>query len=694
MHKKGLRDLPDPVVTDDVKKAFRKCKKKKTKYYIMTASKKNLQGEQMLVVDVYERKEADVSPAFRVFCGKDDYTTLDIREKPKWRDGALCSVAEYGWVCYGSAEYRFHELKYATNTDRDTAVEWFDRYDKRNGCDNTRFVQTDTLRIDKYQDNIRLRKNQIRWQAERDRMDLMMSMFGKLPKDWKTFSQEKVMDEHNYIFYQLGKNKGLAYCSRCKHDFKIKKEDDGQWSTWGIDVPVWSKGKPKHNKDFYCPHCNRFIPAKSIGYGHNLVEVDWSCLVQNYGPNVLVRFHRHIRDYRQDYRHPSECCTELYRFVQTAQGVIDAQYDIDKHFNREDWVSIPNKPWWYNPSVFVEPDHVTLYNEHLDEDLKDTWLRYCSIEKYLKLNPVQTNPYFVNKYIGIYRKHPYIEKLVKIGFGKLAEEVMSVGPLHTQDGNNICEVLKISRENFLFLKRISENPTPDVLMVLQKIQDAGQRVTLDEFWELMMMRNIYHVDVEDLLDLRQYTTIHKIDKYAKKQKDDIGFDMQAYMDYIRWIKEMGADLRNEFNLFPKDFWEAHDRKSNEYVAFKDARLRELMKEFNKQLEKQKATKAESMAVAGLLIRLPRKIEELDREGEVLHHCVGTYKQRVINGETRIFFIRQEADPEKPYYTLEWKDDHVVQCRGRNNCNMTPEVKAFVKIFEEKMGAKKKRRRAS
>lgn len=42
-----------------------------------------------------------------------------------------------------------------------------------------------------------------------------------------------------------------------------------------------------------------------------------------------------------------------------------------------------------------------------------------------------------------------------------------------------------------------------------------------------------------------------------------------------------------------------------------------------------------------------------------------------------------VEPEKPYYTLEWHGK-VVQCRGSHNCDMTPEVKAFVQIFQEKM----------
>jgi len=41
-------------------------------------------------------------------------------------------------------------------------------------------------------------------------------------------------------------------------------------------------------------------------------------------------------------------------------------------------------------------------------------------------------------------------------------------------------------------------------------------------------------------------------------------------------------------------------------------------------------------------------------------------------------------PKEPYYTLEWKNHRVAQCRGFRNCSMTPEVKAFTALFEEKM----------
>ena len=147
-------------------------------------------------------------------------------------------------------------------------------------------------------------------------------------------------------------------------------------------------------------------------------------------------------------------------------------------------------------------------------------------------------------------------------------------------------------------------------------------------------------------------------------------------------------MRNEFNLYPKNFQKAHDEKADEYIKLKDKQAREEAKKFNKllkELRKQaKDDDAMNLRVEGLFIRLPNKLNELKKEGETLHHCVGTYTSKVVKGETTIFFIRREEEPDKPFYTMEWKDNRIAQCRGFKNCDMTPEVKAFTKLFEEKM----------
>ena len=185
-------------------------------------------------------------------------------------------------------------------------------------------------------------------------------------------------------------------------------------------------------------------------------------------------------------------------------------------------------------------------------------------------------------------------------------------------------------------------------------------------------------------DFMQYTTLHKLTRYISEQKISHEHD---YFDYAEWTEKMGYDMHNEFNLFPRDFQKAHDARMREYTKFKDKQEREAAKRFNIILKKMKEETADVEALnlrsGRLFIRLPREIEELKIEGEALHHCVGTYSEKVRRGETMIFFIRLTAEPEKPFYTLEWKGK-VVQCRGFKNCDMTPEVNAFVDIFEKKM----------
>lgn len=53
-------------------------------------------------------------------------------------------------------------------------------------------------------------------------------------------------------------------------------------------------------------------------------------------------------------------------------------------------------------------------------------------------------------------------------------------------------------------------------------------------------------------------------------------------------------------------------------------------------------------------------------------------------------LANSTDPDKPYFTMEWKNGDIVQCRGSHNCGMPPEVKAFTEAFKEKMTTQMRR----
>jgi hypothetical protein len=61
-------------------------------------------------------------------------------------------------------------------------------------------------------------------------------------------------------------------------------------------------------------------------------------------------------------------------------------------------------------------------------------------------------------------------------------------------------------------------------------------------------------------------------------------------------------------------------------------------------------------------------EALDREGKLMHHCVGSYAPRVEQGQCKIFSLR-DAD-HVPHVTLELRGRRVFQIQGK--CNLTPD----------------------
>lgn len=160
---------------------------------------------------------------------------------------------------------------------------------------------------------------------------------------------------------------------------------------------------------------------------------------------------------------------------------------------------------------------------------------------------------------------------------------------------------------------------------------------------------------------------------------------------------------------PRNFKAVHDRTAKEYQELMDKKAAKEKKrrerEAKRKMEQAKKAMSEIFAEnadvkdafaikgKGLILRVPQSADEIKEEGSKLHHCVGTYIERVARGETMILFIRKDSDPDTPYYTLEWQNNQVVQCRGSHNKNMTAEVKAFVEVFEKKMleniGKKKK-----
>lgn len=687
MDKRALSAISRPILTDKNKEMLllvpHMC-------YLTTASRQEVNGNDTLIINFFRAEENELKPAFRTFCQIDDYITQDLTtDKTKWKTGAIDYLTGYLYWHRNSVN-----IVIASVSERQKILDFFSDFRKKYGIDDQQkpiphgsAVDSEIEnRIDEYQNKIKEWKLQAKHNREKAEIDLQMEKFGDIPKDYDQFVREKVFGEEHYIFYSAA-NKS-AYCTSCELDFELDKDKHLKHKK----IPIWNnRDKVKHNQAVVCPYCGKYIKCKSEGMSRQgLFAVQWSVLVQKYGENVLVRYFCHTKDFRINYRNPEISTAERFRTIHTVEKAKDFEWARFKSTQDYRWCRFKDRKYsgWCPPAETTVPRSAVLYNNNLLDTIAGTCMKYSAIDIYI--NNIANNtrwrvflpkPWIIDWYFNQYRKMPYLEQLLKIGFYKIAQSVTEDrGCPQFKNGKTILETLEINKQQFNLLRAVGDPTVRDVMI----LRYAGT-ISQQEFNILRYIKDdFYDKMYEKYLDMRPYTTIYKVAKYVNRSHVT---NQRDYFDYIQWIQEMGYDMRNEFNLYPKDFKKAHDEKSKEYVKFQDKKVKEDIKRFNKLLKKirKETSNIEPMnlKIDGLFIKLPEMLDELKSEGECLHHCVGTYRDKVARGETIIFFIRKETEPDKPYYTLEWKGK-VVQCRGFKNCAMTPEVKAFVNIFEKKM----------
>lgn len=262
-----------------------------------------------------------------------------------------------------------------------------------------------------------------------------------------------------------------------------------------------------------------------------------------------------------------------------------------------------------------------------------------------------------------------------------------------------------------------------MLRLLQVSQEIGLQFKpgqLKEYYET------FECNTELLKQANRKVSLHKLMKYITKEseryplgdeggcwkyacmrykeRDDPRIERKRnmakdWLEYLGWCAELKYDLNNMFIYMPTNFKKVHDRTAREYQELYDRKAaeekRRRKREMERQMEQTKEALQEilktndgmdafSIKGKGLVLVVPKAADDIKAEGEALHHCVGGYVEKVAKGETSIFFVRKADKPDEPYFTMEWKNNDVIQCRGFKNCGMPPEVRAFTQAFKKKM----------
>ena len=335
-----------------------------------------------------------------------------------------------------------------------------------------------------------------------------------------------------------------------------------------------------------------------------------------------------------------EC--ELTNFEQFASGKHIMVTRLDN--GRPVFGLTPNKP-------FGGPYAGTaLYPNGWADKVRDiSELRYLKIER---LSPLGIE--------NIYKYRREIEFLQKINANNLANQVMHPGYTNNVYGSWRKNVdMRTINENWLRKnKQFFKNSDRTFLEyeLEKRIKERNGKVVpgIERY-----------LDYRDISKIPRGVGIIRFQNWMMKNK----VNFKYYLDYLSLLKDLGIQL-DENLIIPKDLGKAHDNAVE--------LLNQMQREVNEKMyeKRLKAILKYENIVGDCAFLVPKDLNELVAEGKALHHCVGGsgYIDGHKQGKTTIIFIRQKEAIEKPFYTLELKNESIVQLRGKHNQVAPPEVK--------------------
>lgn len=303
------------------------------------------------------------------------------------------------------------------------------------------------------------------------------------------------------------------------------------------------------------------------------------------------------------------------------------------------------------------------------------------------------------KALDLITRYPCVEYLTKLGFTAFVENrLQGTLPPHLLNwrGKDMAGVLKLSRVRLGQIKGKKIELTPELCDILHYIDRQGIRCGIE------IADGVAHAcrnEREPADTLAKALGYIPKDKWAKALKYiarnrlfRVGH-IRDITDYWRISHELGNSLTDDAEAFPKDFRAAHDRVT---ARVKAARNREKDVAIERQLKK--LGKRFGFEFGGLILRPAASAGEVIREGEELHHCVGSYVDKYASGQTVICVLRRAVDPDTPWRTVEIsaRTGKVIQDRGlRNDCGdyaMPEGLRAALDLFWEAWGERHHRQR--
>lgn len=662
--------------------------------------------------EVSKLKKGKTEAAFRTFLSSDDYITQDLSvSKVKWITAAFDNMQNFHiWHHeWDGNKYLHIPLVFIWSAnDKEIMEKFFRSYSRK---------QDESVwdAIGRFQDEVKDARLAEKHRKVLAPIDLKMEPIGDPPQEFRDWVWEHGMSFSRYgIYKETKKGKAEFECTYCK---KIGTVDR-------------AKMRLRNNEKGECPFCGSRVTYKAKGkMPCQIIDERWFIYVDRQEKGFLLRYFNARRHIRNDSyivgalnkNRIEETLYEYSRCFWTFIGMkpVKDSYEWGVYHQRGNSRWIPDEGKIYCMECILYPGNLPQAWEH-------TPMKYSALE--ILAQNIPTTAFRYEDAMDVYLKFPKLEWLCKMGLNQLAKDAVRgfqysnmVGKIDYK-ADTIYGILGLTKVNTKVLQAIDGNHYElRLLQVAQKYGIQMKPEQLKEFYET------FECNTELLKAKNRKISLHKLCRYIEKESERYPIGDKNYcrwnysynryterkdprierkqnmandwLEYIGWCEELKYDLSNMFIYMPNNFKNVHDRVAGEYRALQDKKtaeekrrreeaarreLEQTKKAMAEIFEKNNGTDAFSIKGKGLILVVPKSGDEIRAEGEALHHCVGGYVQRVAKGETNIFFVRKADEPGKSYFTMEWNHNKVIQCRGKGNCGMPPEVKAFVKVFEQKM----------
>lgn len=656
--------------------------------FLVKPERKVIHGDKILVLNFYSRyklMENNFFPVYRIFHSKSTFITQDVTDR-SWTEQSMEFMLQIN------------------DHNRNSAIRtvWEEQLVKRFfRCGNSEkhWYQV----INEKQEQIRDARQKKKRKRMNEKTNLLFKGVKPPTAAFLKWAEEEAMYKSRYVFYDYKKKKYLkCFCSHCKAEFEMEQK------------------KLKHNRKGTCPMCKSPVTFKAKGKSSYISDTGYAVKIEKVNGHIIIRHFMLYKDYhilKSDVM--SFHYHELYRSVITNDSVKDYTYRYSMGDNRMGWYLRPLDPYFYykyHLNYTVRDYELRrqmpgcLYLKNLKKTIKDTKIQYCAIEQYGKYYMHEMIP--ARRYLLEYLEYPQLEYFVKMGLYRLAGDLIYSGQklLPDSESKDIRKILNISKTKIAVMKKY--NLGLKGLTVMRWLEKEDINLNEKETYNFTLL---YDPKITTLIEYREYAPIKKIMNYllkqisgpyenerftldsnlellTEKQIREFGNCANDWMDYMEWSKELGREMQSKYVLFPKSLKLAHDKTMKEYQIQENKaghtvehakKLRDRRK-VNQILNDERHLLEDKIKKGNYFLKVPNDWKEIRKEGDLLGHCVGSYISNIAEGECQIYFLRKKKEPDKPFYTMEWANGKVRQCRGKGNCGYDDKVASFVDYVERRL----------